>query len=176
MNFQGKNFLLEFLFSFSRNKLILEKKIKERFFSGKKTPQHFVYISFIFKRKKKSQNSLFSFGKKSWRKVFFTAKGKFFFGGSMCEKKFKCETKWIFFLGIFCRIQKKNWPLSASVRAVFSCSLQYSHQILGKKANKHNNRNFKHSFNILSCLFSVPEFHSVHIRCSYQFLLFVWSR
>lgn len=59
MNFQGKNVLLEFLFSFSRNKLILEKKIKERFFSGKKTPQHFVYISFIFKRKKTCHKTLF---------------------------------------------------------------------------------------------------------------------
>lgn len=91
MNFQGKNFLLEFLFSFSRNKLILEKKIKERFFSGKKTPQHFVYISFIFKRKKTCHKTLFSFGKKSWRKFFFTAKGKFVFGGSMCEKTSKAK-------------------------------------------------------------------------------------
>lgn len=70
MNFQGKNLLLEFLFSFSGNKLILEKKIKERFFSGKKT-NNISYTSLLFSREKKVTKLSFFLWKKIMEKSLF---------------------------------------------------------------------------------------------------------
>lgn len=173
MNFQGKNFLLEFLFSFSRNKLILEKKIKERFFSGKKT-NNISYTSLLFSREKKSHKTLFfPLEKNHGEKSFLQRKVNFFLEAACAKKNSNAKPSEFSFQGFFAEYKKKIGPSELPYERSSPAPYNILIKFWARKQISTINRNFKHSFNILSCLFSVPEFHSVHIRCSYQFLLFV---